>query len=948
MVSNFVDKYSSLPGVKVDYEDGNLYTGTQNLQANTPSITLIGSAIDGPVGEPVSVAALGGPKAAEKLFGGMLEKQEVETGEFDPSTGEKLYKTVKVPHAGSLIRGMYEALNAGNEDIRLVRVDGQRAKTELPAEDIAQALVQNLGNAAGNVAFSGAITLTSPGRLSSDPIEYIREKNAAGNIVKEYTGSAIDHVVLSVDSTSGSEKIYFDTNKFRPGNKLEVKLGYKQRTYTAVTSTDADAVLTQDATKPKRFASTKVFWSDDLAAGHVIKVYVDGNYINQTNASGEFLFRVGNGDPSVTNPLTDLYTAKEHEAGGITFTSLYDAEVANGVYPALSGATVKAEFHYYSEVSVSETEEYSVPGSDTTYALDYVPTTDAFAVYFEQAGSRYNLVASTATVAGDYSMIFPETGSAEKVKVIIKAGVVPVGLKIYASYKTKENKIDAPKLVVEGRNPGSVYGGLRNVYKPTSLYGVQVEVREDITTTDATGYHKVIAFRKPEEKRLTSRDEYVEYRTRELSGVRTLREFANIVNADSRNNVVYLSVSEGAGEVPVQGLLPTKGMVSLGQILNTATGEFELYKDETKAINDPKHFPWLGDNGFFDRNDLSSMKKLYEKLGGTYELVDGTYDEYVLVEQGVYNKMENYATDEIVLLDAHTNTPIGRSEKNEVTGEEVVFADSTRNFATQLAQHCAIVTAKTWETVGTIGMEPVKYTTLASIQSYIDEVSASGVNDHYMFNEANGELILNEDGEPMDIGRYISVVFGPEVGLANDKIGNYVTNGGTSYAGLISTLPAENSTTNQQVPVSGLRYHLSEAQHNQLAAARFVTFEEKRNANGTTRVVVKDGMTGAQPTSDFHRLSTVRITHATVQLIRRKADPFIGLPNGIAQRNSLATEIQAGLDALKENGVLQDFKFSIFTSAREQVLGNAFITLELVPQFEMRKIFTSVALRASL
>jgi hypothetical protein len=951
MANSIVDKYQNLPGVKVEYEDGNLYSNQQNLQANTQSVLIIGSAVDGPVGEPVSVQAIGGPKAAEKLFGGMLKKEEIETGEIDPNTGQKIKKTVKVPHQGNLIRKMYEVLRAGNEDVRLLRISGRRAKTELHAQNVAAELTQLLGLAKGNVAFSKALSLGQDARINSNAIEYIRELMPDGTtLLREFTGSAVNNVILNVDTTPGSETIHFAADKFRPGNKLEVKVNYSKRNYHEVTRSDADGVLTQDPTKTNYFSGTHGFWSDNVQAGHTINVYVNGIGIPQMNANGQYLWRPGKEDADVTNELTQDYTAKEFEQGGIRFTSAYQQEVQNGVYPALTAAvTVAADYFYYDETPMNHVEVVDVPGSDTTYELNYTPQADAFRVYYELNGNQYDLTLKDAqNPNGDFTMVFPAQGSKEKVKVVVKAGAAPVGVKLYAVYKTSESSVDNPMLIVEGKYPGTIYGGIKNVYDPATLYGVQVEVREDITPEDPSGYEKIIAFIKPEDKRFTNRDYAIEYRTRELKGVRTLREFVNFVNNDPRNNVVQLSVPFEAGEIPVQGLLPTDRPVFLGEYKNPATGEYELLKDETKPVTHPDYYPWLGTDGFFDVTDLKSMKELYEELGGVYELVPGTLDEYELVKQGIYNKLENYAVDVIIMTEAYANTPIGREVKNEVTGQIEIVEDPTRNFATQLAQHCAIVTAKTWETIGVINVAPVKNATLLDIQAYIDELTAPGMNEHYMYNEATGELILNDEGEPMDIGRYVNVVYGPEVGLANDKIGTYVSDGAAVYAGLITTLNPEVSTTNKAVPVQGLRYHLSEAQHNQLAGARYVTFEEKINLNGTRRVVVKDGVTAALPTSDYQRLSTVRIVHATVQLVRRKADPFIGMPNGLAQRNSLATEIQAGLDRLKELGVLQDFRFSIFTSAKERVLGNAFITLELVPQFETRKIFTSVSLRASL
>lgn len=347
---------------------------------------------------------------------------------------------------------------------------------------------------------------------------------------------------------------------------------------------------------------------------------------------------------------------------------------------------------------------------------------------------------------------------------------------------------------------------------------------------------------------------------------------------------------------------------------------------------------------------------LYNKLGGTYE-VDEDGDNR-MTSQGVYSRLENYAVDVIVLADAYANTVI----------DPLVPA---KNFATQLAQHCAVVTAKTWETVSVIAMAPALETRLLDIQEYVDISTGKSVklsdekkkayehagirldyvNTHSMYNEATMELILNEEGEPIDVGRYVNVVFGPEVGLTSDKVGNYVVPGATAYSALITTLNPEVATTNKTLPsVFGLRYRLSEAQHNQLVGGRYVTFDSKVFSSGSgsgTNIVVKDGVTAARASSDYGRLSTLRIVHASVQLVRRKADPFIGLPNGLAQRNALSAEIQAGLDALKENGVLQRFVFTVFSSAQDRVLGNAFITLELVPQYEVRKFNTSVVLKAA-
>src|SRR5699024_9318006 len=425
MVSPF-DKYENIPGVKVEYENGNLYSEQANLNADTKSVLLVGSAVDGPVGEVVSVRAIGGPKAAEKLFGGMLERVKVETGEVNPDTGEPIMRTVKEPHQGSLIRGMYEALAAGNEDVRLLRISGNTAKTELPAQDVNKDLEQVLGVASGNIAFSEVIGITGDSRLSNNPIQSIREKNSEGQIIKEYSGAtAINNVVLSVDTSKGNETVFFKKNVLRPGNKAEVKYSVNNRTYHEVLRSDPDGKLIQDHSATNYFASEHRFFSDDIEKGHTYNVFVDGFAVNQVNSAGEWLWRVGKEDDSVEDPLRDLYTKKEYEQGGIRFTEAYMKAVEEEGYDELtSSVVVEADYFYYDEVATTLTEEYVIKGESTTYELNYTPD-DNVKAFYEIGDEVFELKPITeGNPDGDYSMVYPSTHS-ERTKVVVKPGVVP-------------------------------------------------------------------------------------------------------------------------------------------------------------------------------------------------------------------------------------------------------------------------------------------------------------------------------------------------------------------------------------------------------------------------------------------------------------------------------------------------------------------------------------------
>jgi hypothetical protein len=181
--------------------------------------------------------------------------------------------------------------------------------------------------------------------------------------------------------------------------------------------------------------------------------------------------------------------------------------------------------------------------------------------------------------------------------------------------------------------------------------------------------------------------------------------------------------------------------------------------------------------------------------------------------------------------------------------------------------------------------------------------------------------------------------------VALNSIGKYSATLAGSYAGMISVLSAGNSTTNKLFAnIQGLRYEFSIPQMNALAGARYVVAQNKSNRG----IVVVDGVTAAQPGSDYCRLSTLRIATAAVHLIRLVCDPFIGGKNNLVMRNSMGTEIDHALASMRKAGDLQDYSFAISSSTADAVLGNAIIELNMVPAFELRNIKLLVSLRATL
>lgn len=277
------------------------------------------------------------------------------------------------------------------------------------------------------------------------------------------------------------------------------------------------------------------------------------------------------------------------------------------------------------------------------------------------------------------------------------------------------------------------------------------------------------------------------------------------------------------------------------------------------------------------------------------------------------------------------------------------------NFARQLAQACAVISSKTNECVGVIGCAPVLGSDLITVKKHVDRIlgitnnniipiHASTMYDLTLKTET-GEYLVGEDGKPIDIGGYVNIVFGPDIAYVDNVIGVYAVNGAAAYAGLITTLKPEYSTTNKKLEgTMGLRYELSGKQLSDLTSAGYVTFRNSYSSG----IVVTDGVTAAGTNSDFTRLTTKRITSAVVNVVRKAAEPFIGLPNNTAERNALSTAIQAALDAMKNGQAIQDFKFEVYSSKIDQRLGNAVIDLVIVPSFEFRKIRLLVNLKNSI
>lgn len=304
-----------------------------------------------------------------------------------------------------------------------------------------------------------------------------------------------------------------------------------------------------------------------------------------------------------------------------------------------------------------------------------------------------------------------------------------------------------------------------------------------------------------------------------------------------------------------------------------------------------------------------------------------------LTKQGAYQVLENYNVDYIYVAGIYADSKVTVSESN---------------FHYELALLCAVLTYRTKMTHGFIDMSPNTNTTLIGIQNYVAKCLAYD-NTHLMKDDT-GNTIVDEKGNPLDLGWYTSLVVGPEPVCTSDTLGTYYGSPALAYAALNATIKAQSAPTNKALPgVKGMRYKMSNKQLNDITGNRMVAFKLKSEGTSTATSIpyVVDGCTSGAVGSDYARFSTVKIVTEVVDQVREVADPFIGEPNTVEQRNALAALISKRLSYLKEQGVIQYYDFEISASIQQVLLGECTIALTLVAPQELRKITTVVALKTA-
>jgi hypothetical protein len=316
--------------------------------------------------------------------------------------------------------------------------------------------------------------------------------------------------------------------------------------------------------------------------------------------------------------------------------------------------------------------------------------------------------------------------------------------------------------------------------------------------------------------------------------------------------------------------------------------------------------------------------------GPSYYDANYTTEMYSLLAD-TYTQLINWHSDFVVPLDVYDGDP----------------APGNNDFVQQLAQFCAVSSMVNRYTHGVISVMPMdSVNSLADIANFVTGLSVPNVNVYWL-QDNNGNDMYDNNGNLIDIGRFISVVVGPEVIVQNTQLGLYAAPAAALYAGLISTLPANQGPVGQQIPNTyGLRYNFSSPQVSQLLGLQYVVLYSPASQQAPAPVVVADGLTAANPNSDYRRLTTVRVVAGVLDVIQNACQPFLGLPNSPQNQGAMTTAISAQFKSLISAGVLlAGSTFNIYAGMQNILLSQAIIDVDLYIPLELAHIQTTINLK---
>ena len=324
-------------------------------------------------------------------------------------------------------------------------------------------------------------------------------------------------------------------------------------------------------------------------------------------------------------------------------------------------------------------------------------------------------------------------------------------------------------------------------------------------------------------------------------------------------------------------------------------------------------------NIFSNEIEFSSQEEMVQKFNESSQIKD-RFEFMLAAASSAYDELPDHLVGR------------GASRKDQFRYDTSLYVPytTTDNFARHLAQHCLYTQLKTYPTHGIIGCDKLSGVNLATIAQRVDDICNFDF-DLYAKKD-NGNYMYDSNNEPFPIGRCVSVVF-MQYAVGTGDGYNYTSGGAAGYAGMVSSLPIDRSSTNQSIAINELSYELSNYQLGRLNGKGIVCAKNSTNKG----VVIVDGITQAPVTSAYRRLSAAKTINAVDKILRNVLEPYVGLMDSLTVRNSMNTAIKSALNDLKDV-IIQDYKFKIYTDSSNGNLGVIRIDYVLIPLNEIREI----------
>ena len=266
---------------------------------------------------------------------------------------------------------------------------------------------------------------------------------------------------------------------------------------------------------------------------------------------------------------------------------------------------------------------------------------------------------------------------------------------------------------------------------------------------------------------------------------------------------------------------------------------------------------------------------------------------------------------------------------------------TTDNFMRQLAQHCTYTELKTGPARGVIGFKRVTDLSKSNLAKKVAELKARDWNLYAK--TYYGRNMLDNNNMPYPIGRNVSAVFTQNrVTTPSDYV--QVCNGASAYAGMVSALPLEQSSTAQPINITPM-FELTHSQLTTLTGAGIVSVR----SSFTRGFVITDGITMAPSDDLLKRLFNTRVMGYVEDLLRAACEPFIGKANSSANRNSLNTAVDSALSRITENrnandgsALLLSYDFNLVDDGTAEQYTYIDIYYNIRPMNEIRNIYNHI------